>query len=303
MSGIAQGALFADFDTEAAEIEDVADLPGKPRRYGEWLTVDINGKGVLDVDTVKGCTAGMNARPGTGCYGGCYANRIAKFRGIDFGTSVVRKLRNAADARHIERVVRAAPEGFFRVGTMGDPCHAWEHTVKIIEWLAPFATPVVVTKHWMVATDGQLSRLVTCGTVLNTSVSALDTPAELAHRERQMARYVAAGGVSITRLVSCDFNMDTPEGKSMAEVQARLFTLPNVLDTPLRVPHSHDLVQRGIIRVRAVRDLSTMRTMSVVSPDAYIGNCAGCPDKCGLIARGPNHPRPQPRQLPLFLGT
>jgi hypothetical protein len=273
------------------------------RHYRDEMTADVNEKGVLDVDTVKGCTAGMNARPGTGCYGGCYAAKIAKFRGIDFGKAVARKVRGAAHARSIERAVAAAPEGFFRVGTMGDPSHAWEHTVATIEWLAPLAVPVVVTKHWLVATDGQLARLVACGAVLNTSVSALDTPAELAHRERQIARYAALGGVSVARIVSCDFNTEDPEGAAMARVQARLFTLTPTLDNPLRVPRTHDLVQRGVINVRRVRDLATLRTISIGEESTtYTGHCSACPDKCGLAACGSQHPRPEPDQLSLFGG-
>ena len=50
------------------------------RLYRDVLTADVNDKGVLDIDTVKGCTAGMAARDG-GCYGACYAATIAKFRG------------------------------------------------------------------------------------------------------------------------------------------------------------------------------------------------------------------------------
>lgn len=273
------------------------------RAYRDILTADVNEKGVLDVDTVKGCTAGMNARPVTGCYGGCYAAKIARFRGIDFSRAVTRKVGSASNARKIERAVRAAPEGFFRVGTMGDPSHAWEHTVRVIEWLAPLAVPVIVTKHWLVASDAQLIRLVACGTVLNTSVSALDTPAELAHRERQVARYAALGGVSVARIVSCDFNTNTEEGRRMAGVQARLFTLIPVLDNPLRVPRTHDLVQRGIIRVRALRDLASLRTISVVNPTTYVGHCSSCPDKCGLVACGTQHPRPQPHQLSFFGDT
>lgn len=270
------------------------------RLYRNVLTADVNEKGVLDVDTVKGCTAGMNARPGTGCYSGCYAAKIARFRGIDFSRAVTREIGGSANARKIERAVRAAPEGFFRVGTMGDPSHAWEHTVRVIEWLAPLAVPVIVTKHWLVATDGQFSRLVATGTVLNTSVSALDTPAELRHRERQIARYAALGGVSVARVVSCDFDTSTEEGARMAGVQARLFTLAPTLDNPLRVPRTHDLVRRGIIRVAAVLDINTLRTMSVVNPATYVGHCSSCPDKCGLVACGTQHPRPQSHQLSIF---
>lgn len=271
------------------------------RRYGNVLTADVNQKGVLDVDTVKGCTAGMSARPEAGCYDGCYAAKIAKFRGIDFTQAVARRVVSAANARQIERAVKAAPEGFFRIGTMGDPSHEWEHTVQVIEWLAPLAVPVIVTKHWRVSSDEQLVRLVACGAVLNTSVSALDTPAELAHRLRQIARYADLGGVSVARIVSADFDTSSDDGRSMAEVQARLFRLTPHIDNPLRIPRTHDLVQRGVVRVHLVRDLATERTISL-APDSgtYTGPCGPCPDKCGLSSCGPQHPRPSPPQLSLL---
>ena len=287
-------------DLELFQGEDAEPRASVVRLYRDLMTADVNEKGVLDVDTVKGCTAGMNARPGTGCYGGCYANRIAQFRGIDFAQAVERHVKGSAHAASIEAAVRAAPDGFFRIGTMGDPCHAWEHTVRTVEWLAPLAVPVIVTKHWHVATDEQLLRLVTCGTVLNTSVSALDTPAELKHREKQIARYASLGGVSVARIVSCEFDTDSDEGRAMAEVQARLFTLKPTLDNPLRVPRTHDLVKRGVIKVRGVLDLGTVCTMSKLNDDTYVGHCSACPDKCGLSACGPTHPRPRPNQLPLF---
>lgn len=291
------------FNEDESDTSPVSSAGTTWRRYADLMTADVNEKGVLDVDTVKGCTAGMKARPGAGCYGGCYAAKIAHFRGIDFSQAVVRKIGDAANARMIERAVKAAPEGFFRVGTMGDPSHAWEHTVKVVEWLAPLAVPVIVTKHWLVAIDAQLARLVACGTVFNTSVSALDTPQELRHRERQIARYAKLGGVSVARVVSCDFDTSNPEGKAMAEVQARLFTRTPTLDNPLRVPRTHDLVRRGVIRVRAVRDLATLRTMSTFNPNTYVGHCSACPDKCGLAFIGPQHPRPEPDQFTLFRGN
>lgn len=272
----------------------------KLKRYSDLLTADVNEKGVLDVDTVKGCSAGMGARHGTGCYGGCYAASIARFRGMNFARSVSRTVQSAGQARKIERAVRNAPEGFFRIGTMGDPCHDWEHTVRVIEWLAPLAVPVIVTKHWYVATDDHVARMIACGTVLNTSVSALDTPEELAHREVEIARYASAGGVSVARIVSCDFNAEHPEGREMADVQRRLFTLDPIIDNPLRVPSTHELVQRGVVRVRRVFDINTERSMSLWNPNTYVGKCGDCPEKCGLAFCGPDHARPAPPQTSLL---
>lgn len=274
---------------------------GALRRYGNMLTADVNQKGVLDVDTVKGCTAGMNARPDAGCYDGCYAAKIAKFRGIDFTHAVARKITSSANARQIERAVAAAPEGFFRIGTMGDPSHEWEHTVQVVEWLAPLAVPVIVTKHWRALADEQMRRLVATGAVLNTSVSALDTHAELVHRKRQIKRYADLGGVSVARIVSCDFDTNSDEGRTMDAVQSGLFELIPHIDNPLRVPRTHQLVQRGTIKVRNVQDLATLRTVSVpVDSGAYVGPCGPCVDKCGLSACGPKHPRPAPPQYSLL---
>jgi hypothetical protein len=270
------------------------------KKYRDILTADVNQKGVLDVDTVKGCTRGMNARPDGGCYNACYAERIARFRGLDFSHAVVRKVYGSAHADRIVRAVKAAPQGFFRIGTMGDPCHAWQHTVEVVEWLSPYAVPVIVTKHWYRATDEHFRRLVACGAVLNTSVSALDTPAELSHREKQITRYEDLGGVSVARIVSCDFDRATREGSRMALIQDRLFAFPHVIDNPLRVARTHALVQSGAIRVQVVQDLASKRTVSIARPDAYVGHCGSCADQCGLSSCGSEHPRPHPPQLQLF---
>lgn len=255
------------------------------RRYQELLTADVNVKGVLDVDTVKGCTAGMNARPAAGCYDACYAAKIAKFRGIDFSVAVTRTVQSEGQRLAIERAVSAAPQGFFRIGTMGDPCHAWEATVRTVEWLCAFARPVIITKHWMRASDEQFRRLIACGTVLNTSVSALDTPAELAHREREFYRFKLSGGQSVARVVSCAFNREHPEGARMGTVQDALFLLKPTLDNPLRAPSTHPLVVRGIIRLVTIKDLTAERTISLENPLTYIGHCEGCPDVCGIGSR------------------
>lgn len=272
------------------------------RKYRDALTADVNDKGVLDIDVVKGCTLGMAARPSHGCYDACYAATIAKFRGIDFSQSVVRKVHTRAQALQIERAVKAAPEGFFRIGTMGDPCHAWQETVEVVEWLAPFAMPVIVTKHWMRATDEQFKRLIACDTVLNTSVSALDKRNELKHREHELNRYANLGGHSLARVVSCEFNLSNTDGARMNEIQNRLFAYPFVIDNPLRVARIHPLVQTGVIRLTVQKDLNTNRTISIARADAYVGHCMGCPDKCGLSSVPAGHPIPIQPQHQLFGG-
>lgn len=271
------------------------------RQYSNELTIDINSKGVLDVDVVKGCTFGIAAHGEKGCYNNCYAAAIAKYRGIDFSKAVVRKVVSKSHAKQIEKRVKRSPLGFFRVGTMGDPCHAWAETVELVEWLSQYATPIIITKHWQKATDAQFKALVAVGAILNTSVSALDSDKHLARREKQIARYAAFGGMSIARVVSCDFNEENEKGKRMAEVQARLMKYEHVIDNPLRIPASYELVKSGVIRIRKVQDLIAVRTISMPeNSKTYVGHCNGCSELCGLGMTGDQHPKPIQRQSDCF---
>ena len=254
------------------------------RRYSDELTAVVNAKGVLDVDTVKGCTAGMNARPDGGCYNACYAAKIANFRGMDFNTAVTRRVYTAAQREKIQNTVRKNSLGFFRIGTMGDPCHDWTVTVETIEWLAPFAVPVVITKHWQKASDEHIKRMIRAGAVLNTSISALDTDPERKHRIGQFWRYKLAGGRSVARIVSAKFNRSHPEGERMAVIQDELWKLPSVLDNPLRVTSSHPLVASGAIETSLLLDLGDDPvSISLERSDTYLGHCSACPDLCGAI--------------------
>ncbi len=104
-------------------------ISSKPR-----LTASVNRKGVLDIDTVKGCTHGMSAYPDGGCYGLCYARKTATLYGYDFGKSVSRKPLES-DKTHIENIVKRHHAPWFRTGNMGDPSYDWDNTVNICEWL------------------------------------------------------------------------------------------------------------------------------------------------------------------------
>lgn len=193
-----------------------------------------------------------------------------------------------------------APYGFFRIGVMGEPSLAWEDVVRTVEWLSVFARPVVVTKHWIRATNDQLRRLARVGTVLNTSVSALDTTAQLAHRITEFRRFVALGGDSVLRVVSCAFNREHPEGSRMALVQDELFRFRPIIDNPLRISRGHSLVVSRMVRLNVVKDLATYRTVSLFNPSTYLGHCSHCPEACGLALVTPHYlPMPQQGELPL----
>jgi len=64
----------------------------KLKKYKAELAAAVNRKGVLDIDTVKGCSLGMAAHPNGGCYGLCYAYKMAKAYGFNFNESVSRRL-------------------------------------------------------------------------------------------------------------------------------------------------------------------------------------------------------------------
>lgn len=252
------------------------------KRCSEKLAVAGNLKGVLDVDTVKGCTMGMKAYPKGGCYGLCYANTSATLYGFDFPVSVSRRPLES-ERKKLETTIRNHEASWFRIGNMGDPCHDWENLVETCEWLWQIKTPVIVTKHWKAISTAHLSRLVPCGVVFNTSISALDTPAEVKHRIKQWERIRDFGIRSIMRIVSCEFG-DTDRGRAMAAVQADLFSRAGdlVIDNPLRIPASDPRVLSGDIVVKRHKNLGGGAYVSITNDSTYIGTCGGCPDQCGI---------------------
>lgn len=260
-------------------------LFGSPTAQGEYLPVLSaveNRKGVLDVDTVKGCHIGMAAYPNGGCYGLCYAAANARQYGRDFGISVSRRPAPWS-WRIVWRTVRDHYASWYRIGTAGDPCHDWDNTVAVCEMLAStHKRPVIITKHWQTAGDDHLDRLRKLNAVINTSVSALDTPQELKHRRRQLERIRDAGMRSVARIVTCSFGA-TDWARERNEVQQSLLKLQPYIDNPLRIPANDARVSAGHIVVNRIHDaIGGGKTLSLHRPDVYLGVCAGCADQCGV---------------------
>lgn len=253
-----------------------AELPYKP-----VLTASENLKGVLDVDTVKGCYSGMAAYPGTGCYGACYAATTAKLYGRNFTVAVSRKPAPWS-WRTVWNQVKDFDANWYRIGTAGDPCHDWENTVSVCEMLSGTGKhPVIITKHWQKLSDEHLARLRAVNAVINTSVSALDTPAELRHRLKQIKRIDGAGIKSVARVVSCNFG-NTEWGAQRARIQEELFRLSPMIDNPLRIPASDQRVIDGHLIVdRVAGAVGGGKTISLHNKETYLGHCTGCPDQCG----------------------
>lgn len=250
-----------------------------PRHYSPVLTVQMNGKGVLDADTVKGCSFGMAAYPAGGCYGECYAAKGARRSGIDFSVSVSRKL---LDREHVATVIHAMREhsvSWYRVGVAGDPCHDWNGTMSALRALRHAKkTPVLITKHWRPLSDDHLETLRNLSAVVNTSVSALDTDAELEHRLGQLARLRDAGIRSVCRVVTCGFR-----SPSLRDRQKRLLSIEPVIDNPLRASRCNPLVRRGEITLhRRADSVGGGKLVSTHRGSVFLGRCDMCPDQCGV---------------------
>ena len=254
------------------------------RLYGSALTVSVNAKGVIDVDTVKGCTLGMHARPGAGCYDECYAYKIAVRYGINFNVSVRRGFVDQWE--HRDRLIRellGQPAAWYRIGVMGDPCHAWTHTLNVIRSLRPARkSAVIISKLWVTLSDDHVSRLLDLDAVLNISISALDTDAELNHRLAQLRRLRGFGINTVARVITCSFG-DTAWGRSRSELQAKLMALTPVIDNPLRLSSTNPRLLSGdILASSRPESVGGGVLVSLHDPTVYLGHCSACPDQCGV---------------------
>jgi hypothetical protein len=267
------------------------------RTYLPRLTATCNLKGVLDIDTVKGCSLGMSAYPGGGCYQLCYANKIARARGIDFSKSVSRQIENKNE---IERIVREHPAQWFRIGCMGDPCHDWDLTVEVCKWLSRIKIPIIVSKHWVKLNEDQLNALKKCNVIINTSTSPLDTSSEREYRLEEFKRIKWFGIKSVLRIVSCKFSSHS-FGSEKGEIQDYLFSCKPNIDNPLRIHRNDKRVSdrpgqlffdigqnlynpSGFIEVLRHKDLGGGSFVSIFDKNAYIGKCTECPDQCGVYS-------------------
>lgn len=271
-----EAEMIALFDVEEDEKES-------PRKYRPVLTATENRKGVLDVDTVKGCICGMAAYPGGGCYGECYARKTAAMYGIDFSTSVPRKLFGAQHTNNIRSAVADHKATWYRVGTFGDPCHDWENTLSVCEALRfTNKTPVIVTKHWITLTDEHIVRFKNLSAVFNTSTSGLDTDEEIAYRVSQMNRLRDAGIHSVCRVMTCAYG-DSQWANERNEKQSYLLSLDPVIDNPLRLNNDNALLLSGEISATKHKEsIGGGKLVSLHSDSAYLGSCDNCPDQCGV---------------------
>lgn len=264
------------------------------KSYKSEITLIKNSRGCYIMDTVKGCPAG-SLFGGRGCYADCYAKNIAKRYGFDFEDVKLRDFENDdeqlwlfdfKDRSHTEKIlkeIRAANMCFIRIGEMGDPSLAWEHTFDVCEEIAPAGKQIVIiTKHWKVISENLLHVLPRLPVCINTSVSALDDDALLDHRLEQYERLKKVCK-SVLRIVSCDFNKEHADGFDRSIVQENLFKLANgnCIDTVFRPTKDNPFVTKGIINTKRVRFLGSQGLASIYNPETYFGACEDCPQMCG----------------------
>ena len=266
------------------------------KQYKGTITLTRNSRGCYIIDTVKGCGVCRTDKP-MGCYDNCYAQNIASRYGFDFGEVVTRDfdrdvsqlfLFDMQDERHVNKIIselRVIDMPFVRIGEMGDPSYAWEHTVDVCKKISVAKKPIVIiTKHWNTISDRlaeELSKLDVC---VNTSISALDRNDEIHHRLQQYER-MKSFCKSVLRVVTCDFNVNTREGIDREIMQHYLLGFDNVIETVFR-PHAENrLVTDGIINVERVQFLGAKMLASMRDRSAFIGYCDACPDMCGVTTR------------------
>jgi hypothetical protein len=173
--------------------------------------------------------------------------------------------------------------GWYRIGTAGDPCHDWDHTVAIVNALwHVHKVPVIITKHWMLMEDWHIAKLRRLGAVVNTSVNGMDTDGELRHRIGQLERLRSAGIKSVCRVVTCNYGASA-WARACREKQDWLLSLEPVIDNPLRARKLNSRVLNGdIIITRKNESVGGGKFVSLNSPTAYLGTCRACPDQCGV---------------------
>jgi len=250
--------------------------------YGRILTIEQNKKGVITIDSVKGCTMGASKYPTGGCYGECYAYAAAVRYGIDFTTSVSRKFLDREHLATIMHILNNFGVTWYRMGVAGDPSHDWNNTLVVCNALRYAGkVAVITTKHWIKLSNYQIDKLKDLAVVFNTSISGLDSDEEIDHRISQARRIAETGIPSIYRIVTCKFG-SSKWAKQCREKQDYLLSLWPIIDNPFRVSKSNPHVINGDIEIIYRKNSIGGKYVSLNDESTYLGKCETCPDQCGV---------------------
>ena len=201
-------------------------------------------KNILDV--VRGCGAGRH-NEGKGCYGSCYAAKMATMSGVDFSQPVSMIL----DGPTLKRSLEAVDQDWIRIGVAGDPCWDWRKTAAVAAICkAAGKVPVIITKAWVKASDRIVDHLVRSGAILHVSISVLDRRKLVDDRARFRIRYEQAGGDMVVRLITVPVRDDKYKvGRYSQETLIGWATRNEylVLEPPLRCFSNNQYIKDGTI--------------------------------------------------------
>ena len=266
------------------------------REYSNKIALIKNSRGIYGLDTSIGCQSGMSQSTG-GCYNDCYAAKSAKLYGYDFSKTVLRDFESERHKREIVSEINKIKLDFVRIGCSGDPSENWEHAIKIIKIIQRANKEIVViTKHWTTLSDRHLEFLNTVNICINTSVSALDSPAQLKKVVEQYKR-IKPFCKSVLRIVSCDFNSENETGKKLSDIQHHLFKHEDTIDTIFRPSKNNKLVTDGIINIKTGVFNGHKATVSKFNKKTYAGKCANCQEMCGVNLNPVDYQYPNKRFL------
>jgi len=156
----------------------------------------------LTTDVVNGCLSATQI-----CYGNCFAARTAFEAGYDFGT----RIRNILDPDILRADLAVLPsaQGYLRNGWNSDPSWDWEQCLALAQHVvAADRHMVFITKGFRRADKQILEQFAHLKVEFRVSISAFDTPAQLAMRTDLIDSYRNAGGVAIVQLLSARFVQD-----------------------------------------------------------------------------------------------
>ena len=257
------------------------------------ITLNKNSRGCYILDTVKGCSMCSIEKP-NGCYDNCYANNIAKRYGFNFKKPIKRDISYNREQlflfdihcdKDLNRFIKNINDikmPFVRIGEMGDQSQDWKHTIEICKIISESKKHIVIiTKHLKKIPDILLKEIEKLNICINTSISALDENHEIKYRLNKfnmLKNYCN----SILRIVSCNFNIKNKEGNYRNETQKKLFINDKIIDTIFRPNVNNYFVTKGIIKTKKVKFLKSFVLASIYNEKTYFGNCAQCPDMCGL---------------------
>lgn len=261
------------------------------KTYKNIISLSKNGRGIWDLDTIKGCESGLLENP-KGCYNDCYSLKTAKRYGIDFSKSIERHFLNESQRLQIVGQIEKIDMDFIRIGCTGDPSENWEHTLNIIKQIRESSQLslfdisskkqiVIITRHWKTLTDLQLKEIAKYNICINTSVSALDNKKLIDNSLKEYNR-LKPYCKSVLRVITADFNTENKTGYEMSLIQSELLKNENIIDTVFRPSSKNEFVLNNIIKVKKMAFMKSKALVSKFNKKAFLGKCENCLEMCGL---------------------